>query len=115
MVAIPLEQVQHDDDAQLARFELKRRDQRAVQRFGQLSDVAVGGTLRMKPLERQLRVARERPHLRAPRLEVRQSARDVGGFVPGGVLLNQRNLHASDAFGEIGTDFMDRSPCLAAS
>ena len=62
--AVALEEVQHDDDAELAGLLLKGGDQRAVERLGQRAHVARRGTLRMKPLERELRVARQLPRRR---------------------------------------------------
>ena len=95
--AVALEQVDQRDDAELARLLLKRRHRGPVERLGKLAHVSAGRTLRMKPLERELGVAGEVGACARRALEARETARDVRGFVSGGVLLNERDSHIANS------------------
>ena len=61
-LAVPLVEIQHDDDAKLARRPRERVGRRSGNRLGEPPGVGAGRALRMEPLERELR---ERDHFRA--------------------------------------------------
>ena len=93
VIAVALVEVDHGDDAELLRLALKRRDRRSVERLGELAKVRLGRTLRIEPFEGELGETRQLRAVAGRGLERGQPARDVGGLVFGGVLLDQRNFH----------------------
>ena len=89
-----LEQIQHHDDTEVPRLLAKGTHQWPIEWFGERLDVAVRGTLRMKPPERKLGVAGE---LRTWPAAVSRLARPRAMFacLCAPPLLDERDLHRS--------------------
>jgi len=92
-VAGALEQVQHDDDAEVAGAPGESVGRRSRHGLGLRRGVGIGRPLRVEGLEGQLGEAGQVRTLAGGLLERRQSERDVGGLLGRRRLLDEGDTH----------------------
>ena len=91
--ALPLEEVENDDHAELTRRRREGIDSRSRNGLSQSGHIRTSGPLRMKWLERQLRETDERSPFARGRFECAEAALDVRRPVGRRVLLDECDSH----------------------